>query len=90
MAEVDGKPDVPVVLVNVMVFFFLSVEHVGSHVFDVCVKSCSLCVKENRHNIWWQVVIKGLQNFVIPLLQLLVQCDLHFLCAVFSSICVCV
>lgn len=89
MAEVDGKLDVRVVIVNVMVFF-VSVGHVGNHVFAVCVQSCSLCVKESHHNIWWQVVTKDLQNFVIPLLQLVVHCELYFLCAVFSSICVCV
>lgn len=63
MAEVDGKPDVPVVVVNGMVFFSpLSVEHVGNHVFDICVQSCSLCVKESRHNIWWQVAKKAYRS----------------------------
>jgi len=38
MAEVDGKLDVTVVIVNVMVFS-LSVEHVGNHVFEVCMQS---------------------------------------------------
>jgi len=80
MAEVDGKLDVPVIIVNVMVFF-LPVEHVGNRVFEVCVQSCSLCVKESHHHIWWQVVIKGLQNFVILLLQLLsVNCISYVLC----------
>jgi len=51
MAEVDGKLDVCVVIVNVMVFF-ISVKHVGNHVFEVCVQSCSLCVKESHHKVW--------------------------------------
>jgi hypothetical protein len=71
MAEINGKLDVTVVIVYVMVLF-LSLEHVGYHVFKVYVQRCSLDVK-SHHTIWWQVVIKGLYNFVIPLLQLLVQ-----------------
>lgn len=46
MAEIDGKLDVPVVIVSIMVLF-PSVEHVGNHVFEVCVQSCGLCVKES-------------------------------------------
>ena len=59
-AEVDGKLDVPVVIVNVKVFFspfqwnmweIMSLKYMCSHAV--------LCLKESRHNIWWQVVKKA-------------------------------
>ena len=57
----------------------MSLKYVCSHV---------VCVLKSHHNIWWKVVVKGLQNFVIPLLQLLVQSELHFLCCVFFHVCI--